>query len=255
MLNLAGAFICCIGAAILTLPLLFSNSNANVSHTKTNAISSTLPGAPIDFTVKPGDIEIEQGSPLTISAIFQAPPTQDVILETTTASGTVSTVSLKRPFTDPTYQTRLRAVNQPLTYRVLNGTQASSEYKITTYLKPAVESSKITLHFPKYLNQEPEVIHDPRAIKIPSGTRIELTVDTNLPNLEAKLSAKKQSPLFLQPTQSGTQQEISFSPEKSARYEIILTDSKGRRNGKKDILNVKVIPNKAPVFKIKTTQV
>ena len=36
----------------------------------------------------------------------------------------------------------------------------------------------------------------------------------------------------------------------SVRYEIVLTDSAGRRNHRKDILDIKVIPNKPPVVEV-----
>lgn len=237
-LHLAGAFLFLIAACVMLLP---RNVKSEV------AVVEKKPAAVIDMAVDPGDVEIERGSPLTIQVRFDVNPPAGASLEITDESG-VHTVPLDRPFTDPVFQTRLSAVTAPMTYRVLIPEGASKVYNVRLFELPALKQSEVVLHLPGHLGKPPETIKDPHAIQVVERTRMELSLVTNLPGLSATLVAKNREPLKL--TTDSVNHHVSEILTESVRYEIVLTDSAGRRNHRKDILDIKVIPNKAPVVQV-----
>ena len=207
--------------------------------------------AVLDFGVDPGDVEIERGTPLTIQARFGDASPASATLETTDESGNVQSIPLTRPFTGPVYQAKLAAVPGPLSYNVVTAAGASRAYKVTVYDMPALRQSEVVLHFPEYLGKPPETIKDPRTIRAEEQTRMELSLVANLPGLTAALVAKDKAPIKLTPDPADPARFVlSMILAESARYEIVLTGQQGRRNSRKDILDIKVIANKAPVVKI-----
>ncbi len=207
--------------------------------------------AVLDFAVDPGDVEIERGSPLTIQAQFGDTPPASATLETTDEAGRVQSIALTRPFTGPVYQARLAAVAGPLAYKVVTPEGASRAYTVRVYDIPALRQSEVVLHFPGHLGKPPETLKDPRSIRAEENTRMELTLVVNLPGLSASLAAKNKEPIkLLADAAEPSHFHLSMALTESVRYEIVLTDSAGRRNPRNDILDIKVIPNKAPVVQV-----
>lgn len=205
----------------------------------------------IEILVEPGDIELEAGDPLTIQARFDMPPTEEVSLEMTYASGEIVTRSMIRPFTDPAFQLRLDTVTAPMSYRVLTEEAASEDYQVTLFEKPALVGSEASVRPPSYAEEAAETIQDPVVIRVVEGTEIDLSLFANRPELTAQLRTRKGETLDLEADPADPLQFTnSIRPSKDVRYEIVLTDSKGRRNGRRDVINIKVTPNKAPVIRV-----
>ncbi len=237
-LHLAGALFFILAACFMLLPRSTKPQGVTVKE---------APAAVIEMAVDPGDVEIERGSPLTIQVRFDKDPPATATLEITDEAG-IRSIPLDRPFTDPIYQTRLLAVEVPMTYRVIVPEGASKVYTVRVYELPALKQSEVVLHFPEHLGKPPETIKDPHAIQAAERTRMELSLVTNVPGLSAALVAKNREPLAL--TSDGDGHHVSEILTESVRYEIVLTDSAGRRNHRKDILDIKVIANKAPVVEV-----
>jgi hypothetical protein len=237
-LHLAGALLFIITACVMLLPR---------SEKTEAAVVKKAPAAVIEMAVDPGDVEIERGSPLTIQVRFDANPPAEATLEITDEFG-VRSIALTRPFTDPIYQTRLAEVTAPMTYRVIIPDGASKIYHVRVYELPALRQSEVVLHFPGHLGKPPETIKDPHAFQAVEQTRMELSLVANLSGLSATLVAKDREPLKL--AADAANHRISEILTESVRYEIVLTDSAGRRNHRKDILDIKVIPNKPPVVQV-----
>ncbi len=237
-LHLAGAFLFILAACVMLLPRAAKPQVAAVKKE---------PAAVIEMAVDPGDVEIERGSPLTVQVRFDKDAPATATLEITDETG-IRSIPLDRPFTDPIYQTRLPAVDVPMTYRVIVPEGASKVYTVRVFELPALKQSEVVLHFPEHLGKPPETIKNPTAIQAAERTRMELSLVTNLPGLSATLVAKGREPLKL--TGDSVNHTISEILTESVRYEIVLTDSAGRRNHRKDILDIKVIANKAPVVEV-----
>ena len=241
-------------ANLLGLLFIITSAGLMLKHAAKHVPSSAgnkASAAFLVFAVDPGDVEIERGSPLTIQARFGEVLPASAALETTDEAGVVQSIPLTRPFTAPIYQARLASVAGPLDYKVVTPEGASRSYKVRVFELPALRQSEAVLNFPSHLGKPPETVKDPRAIRAEESTRMDLTLVANLPGLTASLVAKSKEPIKLSVDPGEpTRFHLSMSLTESARYEIVLSDDAGRRNSGKDILDLKVIPNKAPVVQV-----
>ena len=205
----------------------------------------------LDIKVDPGDIEVERGTAVTIQATFGGVIPSKAFVETKNANGKTDSIELVRPFAGPVYQARIESVPTDLEYKVTLPEGESATYKITVFDRPVLTSSEAVLHFPEFLKKEPETLKDPRTIRTSEQTRMELTLVANVPGLTASLVAKKREPIPLTPDPAdGKRFHLSKTLTESAIYRIVLTDEKGRTNSAGDTLEIKLIPNKAPVVKV-----
>ena len=219
--------------------------------TVAEAGASSPQAAVLDFAVDPGDVEIERGIPLTVQVRFGDAFPASATLETTDEIANVQSIPLSRPFTGQVYQAKIPAVAGPMSYKVVTPQGASRAYVVTVFDMPALRQSEVVLHFPEYLGKPPETIKDPRSIRAEEQTRMEFSLVANLPGLAASLVAKDKAPIKMTPDPTDPARfQLSMILAESARYEIVLTSEQGRRNSRKDILDIKVIANKAPVVKI-----
>lgn len=244
VLNLAAVSLALIALAIALFPRRATESTAVAG-------IETPPTAALEFEVDPGDVELERGSPLTIQARFGDNTPAEASLELTDEAGLVRTLPLTRPFTDPVYQARLSAVPVPLSYRVVTSGGNSRAYQVTVFDRPALVSSLAVLTFPEHLGKPPQTIKDPRSVQVPERTRMEFSLVANLPGLSVSLLEKDSDPLALTTDPVDPARHlVTLDLTRSIRYEIVLTDRAGRRNPRKELLDIKVLPNKAPVVKV-----
>lgn len=244
VLNLAGVLMALLALAIALFPRRASESTAVAG-------IETPPAAVLEFEVDPGDIELERGSPLTIQARFGESTPTEATLEITAEDGQVTKQALTRPFTDPVYQARLSAVSGPLSYRIVTADGNSRGYQVTVFDRPALVSSQVVLTFPEHLGKPPPTIKDPSSVQVPERTKMELSLVANLPGLSVSLLAKDRDPLPLTADPAGPARHlVTLDLTQSVRYEIVLTDRAGRRNPRKELLDIKVLPNKAPVVQV-----
>ncbi|RYD27079.1 MAG: hypothetical protein EOP87_21730, partial [Verrucomicrobiaceae bacterium] len=205
----------------------------------------------MEFSVEPGDIQLQRGAPLTVQARFLKGLPESVTLEITPESGEITTLPMKRPFTDPVFHARIPAVNTPSTYKVTAGGKESAVFKISLYDVPALEKVDAVVHSPPHLDQPPEELGDVRKISGVEGGRLHLSLEANLPGLSVSLAAKDKPAVTLASTaENPSVYSVEIPLRESVRYEMILTDADGRRNGRKDMLDIRVTRNKAPVVKV-----
>ncbi len=244
VLNLSGVLLALVALGIALLP-------RRVAEIQAATATETPPAAVLEFEVEPGDIELERGSPLTIQARFGEGTPSEATLEITAEDGQVNQLPLTRPFTDPVYQARLSAVPGPLSYRVVTAGGNSRAYQVTVFDRPALVSSQAVLTFPEHLGKPPQTIKDPRSVQVPERTRMEFSLVANLPGLAVSLLAKDREPLVLTADPADPARHlVTLDLIRSIRYEIVLTDRAGRKNPRKELLDIKVLPNKAPVVKV-----
>jgi hypothetical protein len=240
-----------VSLALLAITLIIFCVPRKTTAGITEKIATTNPAAAPPFSVDPGDVEIERGSPLTILARFPKALPDSVTLEVTAISGAIEKIPLTRPFSDPIFQTRLPAVNDPLTYKVTIPGAESSVYHVKVFEIPALRKMDAILHLPGFLAKPPQNLTDIHTVHAPEGSRLELSLFANLPGLSASLVAKDQKPISLTPAAGEpARYTASLDLTESIRYEIILKDSANRRNSAKDFLEIKVTKNKAPVIEV-----
>lgn len=240
------------GFALLffAVTLFFKREVVATVHSPAEGITATAVEG-MEFTVEPGDVEIERGSPLTVQARFEKGLPEGVVLEVIRESGAREELPMSRPFTDPVFHARVAAVDEPVSYRVIAGRKESASYQVRLFDVPALKKVAAVLHAPAHLGQQPEALGDVRKIHGVEGSRLELSLVANLPGLSVSLAAKDKEAVILAPKEGEAATYATSLPlHDSVRYEMILADASGRRNGKKDILEIKVTKNKAPVVQV-----
>ncbi|MEM9079081.1 MAG: hypothetical protein AAGC74_00115 [Verrucomicrobiota bacterium] len=247
-LMIAGICIFFLTTGIISLSNLVKKS-ASTTHPNNEETVAT-PDAILEMNIEPGDVELERHSPLTIQVHFDENPPAEATLEITDPSGT-RTISLSRPFTDPIFQTRLSSVSESMVYRVITPQGTSQFHQAEVYDLPALKSSLAVLNFSEHLNQPPKIIKNPAVIHAVEGTQMDLTLVANLPGLSASLVPQKgQAKPLRVSSDNPNNHHFTDTLTKSTRYEIVLKDSKGRRNSRKDVLEIKVKTNKPPIVKV-----
>ena len=205
----------------------------------------------LNIQVEPGDTEVERGAGVTVRATFGGVIPSKAFVETKDSDGGTTSIELVRPFTGPVYQARIESVQGPLEYKVVLQEGESETYTIGVFDRPALVSSEAVLSFPERLKKEPETIKDPRTIRAQEQTRMDFTLVANIPGLTARLVAKKKDALKMVADPDDTKVfRFSTVLKESVIWRIVLTDPQGRTNSAKDVLEIKVIRNKAPVVKV-----
>ncbi|WAC18721.1 hypothetical protein OVA24_15945 [Luteolibacter sp. SL250] len=242
-----------VGLVMLLLALLFlfrSHLPKAATTTAPQEVAATVVEE-MEFSVEPGDIRIERGAPLTVQAHFMKGLPESVTLEITPESGGVVKLPMNRPFTDPVFHARIPAVDAPSSYKVTAGGKESAVFKVTLYDVPALEKVDAVVHAPPHLNLPPEELGDVRKINGVEGGRLQLSLHANLPGLAVTLTAKDKPAVTLAATaENPAVYAVDIPLRESVRYEMVLTDADGRRNGRKDMLDIRVTRNKAPVVKV-----
>lgn len=205
----------------------------------------------MEFSVEPGDIQLERGAALTIQARFLTGLPEAVTLEVTPESGAPVILEMKRSFTDPVFHVRIPAVDAPSTYKVMAGGKESEVFRITLYDVPALTKVDATVHPPEHLSLPPETLGDVRKILAVEGSRLLLMLEGNLPGLTVSLQAKDKPAVPLVAVAENPQQyAVEMLLKDSVRYEMVLEDADGWRNGRRDLLDIRVTRNNAPVVKV-----
>jgi hypothetical protein len=199
--------------------------------------------------VTPGDIEIERGTGLVISARFGGTPPPEATLVLVSASGETKHIPLERHLADPVFGASLLEVTEDGFYRVEYGGKKTGDYKISVFDYPALMRADASLHFPGYTGLTNQTIRDTRRVSAVEGTRLDYTLELNKPVARASLTGKEQSlPLALHSNAVVTLADFTLA--KSARYSLELVDREGRTNKTPAEFVIQVLSNRPPEVKI-----
>ncbi len=152
----------------------------------------TATALPISLLVEPGDIEMQRGSPLTVTArVENAQPSaltlrlQDdrlnwrdypMLLDSTDSNGATFSYYLPAVLKDSNYLVSLASEEQ-----------TSRQYQINLYDLPEIEQIDVALDFPEYTGQEDRLESDGGDIVAAEGTEVTLTVTFNKPVTRAEI--------------------------------------------------------------------
>ncbi len=211
-------------------------------------------------SVTPGDVELEKGSSLVLLARFTG--TIPASAELVTAPGTLTEkrVPLTRGMRDPVFGGTVPDVKEGFSYQIAWDGGKSPGYQVKVFEYPRLERSDVTLTYPDYTKQPVKRIEDMRHTSAVEGTRIDLDLALNKPVASAVLEPRRakgesgeDAPPALKLTtfpDSPRAELRGFVPEKSGRYELVLTDTEGRRIRQPVAYSFDVLPNKIPQLKL-----
>jgi len=200
-------------------------------------------------TITPGDIQLERGSSLAISARFGGEPPAEATLVLVSASGKTRRLALERHLADPVFGASLSEVAADGRYHVEYAGGNSPDYKITVFDYPSLLRADALLDFPAYTGLTNKTIPDTRRISAVEGTRLTYTLQLNKSVKRARfVSGDTSLELVLQ---SNAVAVLSAYPlTNSARFTLALEDAEGRAGKFPADFVIQVLTNRRPELKL-----
>lgn len=203
--------------------------------------------------VEPGDLEVERGSSLVITARFEGPLPQNVTLELLDDAGLVQSVEMAQSLSDPIFAYSLRGIDRPLRYHINYENSESEMYRISTYDLPALLQADARLKFPEYTGRGVRTIEDTLRVSAIEGTELSYRFNTNKPLRSAYLLDEQGQHIDLDISDdAGRQFLLNTTLSLSAAYRLHLEDEAGRRNAYPPEIRIEAVPNKRPSLRLKT---
>ena len=248
-----------LGAWCLQLVCLFIALSASVysssqrqSSTDTQRIEQLIAPNP-SLSIDPGDIEIERGTDLVVTARFGGWVPQEVWL---VASGIEQSIDQSRTkmqpsLNDPIYGGYLNRIENDLRYHVESEKGSSESYRVKVFDYPALLRSDALIDPPAYANQEKKTIADTKRVTVPEGTKLTWICIVNKPLAKAELVDQDDNAIPLSNTETAP---LTFSTtiemQESRRWGLRLVDLDGRPSKIEESLSAKVIVNKEPDIRL-----
>jgi hypothetical protein len=202
-----------------------------------------------EIAVTPGDIEVERGTGLVISARFGGTPPPEATLVLVSVSGKTKRIPLERHLADPVFGASLLEVAEDGLYRVEYGDKKTRDYKISVFDYPALARADAALQFPNYTGLTNRTILDTHRISAVEGTHLTYTLELNKPVAHARFIGKGQT-LALAVQTNAVAALNNFTLTNSARFSLELVDAQGRTNKAPVEFVLQVLPDRPPEVKI-----
>ncbi|HET7218551.1 MAG TPA: hypothetical protein VFJ02_10910 [Vicinamibacterales bacterium] len=140
-----------------------------------------LPGA-LQVEVRPGDVRLASGKPLTIAAVVRARGRQltGVTPELIVSDGH-DTRTVPMTAVDGRFEFAFEAIDRTFRYRVAAGSSRSAEYTVTALVPPRVRRIDLRYEYPAFARTPPREEIDAGDIYAPSSTRVRVRVHTDKP--------------------------------------------------------------------------
>lgn len=246
----------------------------------------TLDPSLLEMSVEPGDTEVERGTSLLVLARFEGGVPPEVRLrveseedgeqatnnelrsnkaagdpeEDDQESSGSRVVTMDRGLDDPIFGNRISSISTPVRYRVEYGETVSDWYQVQVFDYPALIRSDALVRYPDYTKRSPQTIADVQRLSAVEGSEVTMTFHLNKPveqaiwkclEYDGKRSDIDQHDLSILPTTVGSQKyELTFSLEKSCRYQLELVDGEGRANQVPARFSLTALENQPPQLKV-----
>lgn len=258
--------------AIFTTGLFLNLSLANGSVRRSRPADPSLPAlADAGVEVEPGNIEVERGSSLVVTAKLsvtegsqplvvalktassqQAAPSQTALDGSTATDGPVEKViSMKRNLEDLVYAGLLANIQTDLRYQVAVNGQSGTTYEIKVFDYPAIVRSDALIQPPSYSGLPEKEIIDTRRVTVAEGTRLTWTLQVNKPLQQVVLTDDQQNEIELAASpEDPLRYQSEHYLDRSVRWKLKLVDAAGRQNKLAVDLSARVTPNKSAELKL-----
>ena len=215
--------------------------------------SQTVRSAKDSVVVEPGDVEVERGTSLIVSAKFSSNKS-DVKLVVKEPGRNQRWMTMVQSLDDPTYSYRLANVQTNAVYQVVYDGQAGDLYRMTVFEYPALKSSQARLDYPEFTGREDKVINNTRRLTAVEGTGLTFDFQFNKPLKSAVLKTREGEgdDIPLEQLADGSPQFQllrDFSEPGEFRYELHLEDAEGRVNRFPSRYVFNVLENAVPALK------
>ncbi len=232
--------------------LLWSTPSLPVSEFVGGEGESATPLArSFEIEVSPGDVELERGSRLVVTARFDQRLPSDVTLTTAPEAGESLQLSMQKHLDDPVFAVGIPAVETDLKYSVEFDDQRSAEFRVKVFDYPRLLQADAEIAYPSYTNRPAGIFEDVRQVSAVQGSRTTLTFRLNKPVAVARLTHSEREDIECTavPGAIGTYQTV-ITMQESAEYQLELIDDDNRRNKQPATFAIHVLENRRPDLKL-----
>ncbi len=209
-----------------------------------------LPGT--EITVTPGDVEVERGSAVVVTARFDGAVPDEATLVWSSPGGAGQRLGMARSLSDPVFATTLSAVGGDVVYQVAYRGDASEWFHLRVFERPELLRADATLDYPAYTGMVRRILEDVRRLSAVEGAAVEYRFRVNKPVRRAVLRATSGDEIKLEPANDErTLLAARFVLAGSARYALHLEDDAGRANAWPDDIRIEAVANRPPVLKVR----
>ena len=238
-------------AATITMFWLRPPAIADVHQSMSSLAQAAAAQLESGVTVEPGDVELERGTDLLVLARFDRRLPADVALMTTDHTGNPNRIPLSKSLDDPVFGGRLTEVKHSTTYHIEFDDRRTREFRITVFDFPALEQLDAVIQFPEYTGLPETTLEDTRRVSVVEGSQVTLVGRTNKPIAAARLIDENDSPIEFQFVSGSRDRfELTLTPTKNQRYELLLIDEQDRHNKFPQEVVIEVTPNRRPEVKL-----
>ncbi len=201
------------------------------------------------LAVEPGDVSIERGAPLLVTARFagSAPAEAELVIDG--QGPTERRLTMIRALEDPVFAGRLESVEGDLAYRVAFRGRVSPTYHARVYEYPALLKADAKLEFPAYTAMPEKQVEDVRHVTAVEGTRITLSCRLNKDVVSARLVDQDGQEITLVKRAGEAVYEATTTLAEARKYRVRLVDSEGRNERNPAEISTHVLRNKPPTIK------
>lgn len=217
-------------AAVMTLMLYRPPVNTNAVAFDDVEINAT---SDFEYTIEPGDIEIEKGTSLLVLARFGKSLPSEVQVLCESEDGEQREYSMNKSLDDPIFGVRIPRLTSPITYQVVFADKESARYQVSLFEYPELIRSDATIDYPDYTGLDNKLAQDVRRVSAVQGSTAELLFHLNKPVEQATLVSESGEDLTLTPDPSAPNRylaQIEFSETGHQEYRLKLRDADLRVN-------------------------
>ncbi|MEE2938319.1 MAG: hypothetical protein VYA84_20205 [Planctomycetota bacterium] len=204
-----------------------------------------------DVQIIPGDVEIERGTSLVVTARFSGSFPESAELVCVAADGSERRYPMTQNLSDPVLGAFLPAVNQATEYRIESQAWESDTFDISVFEFPALVRSDANLKYPEYTQLSEKLVEDTVRVSAVEGTEVTWLCYLNKTVQSAELVAKDGNRIPLQgnETEPGLM-SATLNLNQTMRMKLELIDNAGRKNSYPPELIARMLPNQSPNLKL-----
>ena len=217
------ATVAAAGAGLLLLALIAGRPG--LSHAYEAARLRLFPGS-VAVEVRPGDLRIRAGRPLTIAARVQADGAELARSSPTltVTAGDESRVVEMAAAADG-FEFHFESVDRTFQYTVSAGAVTSRTYTVTALFPPRVQRIDLEYRYPAFSGLSPRTETDGGDIHAPAGTRVRLAIHTDKPIAAGELAMASGASALTPAGAQVLQADLVLARDDS--YRVRLTDRDG----------------------------
>ncbi|HUF63329.1 MAG TPA: hypothetical protein VMN36_14735 [Verrucomicrobiales bacterium] len=201
----------------------------------------------LDVAVDPGDVEVERGSRLPVSARFGQARPGAAALAFGPSAEELQALPLVKNLGDPVFAGVIPNVPGDLVYQVRFEDGASRFYQVKVYDLPRIEDLTALIQPPAHTGLAERLVEDAYRVHALQDSSVSYTFQLNKEVRSARLEPAEGEPLeAVRDAGNPLVYRLALTALEAVRYRVVLEDADGRTNRNPPELELIVLENKPP---------